>query len=95
VSITQVVLAVTTKRRKRGNRRWKRKLFDIAKVVMEKEVQLSKCLQILGPTEYYQRQSAILLLLTCKKENLKEKLADEEVSMMIQKFDRNPESSLK
>jgi hypothetical protein len=85
----------------------------MAKVVMEKEVQLSECLQILGPVEYHRRQSAILLLLTCKKENLKEKrqsaillfltckkenlkkkLADEKGSMMIQKFDRDKESSL-
>jgi hypothetical protein len=62
--------------------------------MMEKEVQLSKCLYILGPTQYQQWQSAILLLLTCKKENLKEKLAEEKVSMMIQKFEGDKESSL-
>jgi hypothetical protein len=38
------------KRRNQGNQRGKKKLFNIAKAVMEKEVQLSKCLQILGPT---------------------------------------------
>ena len=82
------------KRRKQGKRRGKKKTCDIVKVVMEKEVQLSECLHILGPTEYHRRQTAILRLLTCKKENLKEKLAEEKVSRMIQKFDPNKESSL-
>jgi hypothetical protein len=39
------------KQRKQGNLRGKKKLCNIARVVMEKEVQLSECLQILGPTE--------------------------------------------
>jgi hypothetical protein len=43
---------------------------------MEKEVQLSECLKKLGPTEYHRQQSAILLLPTYKKENLKEKLVE-------------------
>jgi hypothetical protein len=82
------------KQRKRGNQRGKTKLFDIAKVVMKKEVQLFECLQVLDPTEYHERQSTLLLLLNCKKKNLKEKLADKKVSLMIEKFDRDKESSL-
>jgi hypothetical protein len=63
-------------------------------MVMEKEVRLPECLALLGSTEYNRQQAAILLHLTCKKDNMQEKLAGEKVDMMIQKCDRDKENSV-
>ena len=61
-----------SKRRNRGNNHGQRELFDLERVVMEKEVQLLEVARSLGPDEYTRRCKRIDTSLKSKDENLRE-----------------------
>jgi hypothetical protein len=74
-------------RRKRGNYRGKKKLFDFQRTVELKEAELAAVGLALGPIEFAKRQQAILKALLSKSSNLKEKEGTEKVSKMMSTYD--------
>jgi hypothetical protein len=74
-------------RRKRGNYRGKKKLFDFEQIVFLKEAQLAAAARALGPIEFAKRQASITKALLSKSSNLKEKDGTEKVSKMMSSYD--------
>jgi hypothetical protein len=77
------------KRRKRGNHKGKKKLFDLERVVKEKEVLLAAVAITLGPDEYKTRCKRIDTSLKSKEENLREKSGKEKSKKMMERIDEN------
>jgi hypothetical protein len=73
-------------RRKRGNYRGKKKLFNFQQTVELKEAELAAVGRALGPVEFNRRQQAILKALLSKTSNLKEKEGTEKVSKMMSTY---------
>jgi hypothetical protein len=74
-------------RRKRGNYRGKKKLFDLQQILELKEYQLAEVARKLGPIEFCKRQEAITKALLSKVSNLKEKDGTEKVAKMMSTYD--------
>jgi hypothetical protein len=74
-------------RRKRGNYRGKKKLFDFQRAVELKEAELAAVGRALGPIEFAKRKQAIMKALLSKTSNLKEKEGTEKVSKMMSTYD--------
>ena len=75
------------KRRKCGNNRGKKKLFDLEQVVTEKEVLLAAVARTLGPNEYKTRCKRIDTSLKSKEENLREISGKEKSKKMMLEID--------
>jgi hypothetical protein len=77
------------KRRNRGNNRGKKKLFDLERVVKEKEMQLAAVARSLGPNDYQVRCKRIDTCLKSKEENLREKSGKAKSQKLMQHIDEN------
>jgi hypothetical protein len=75
-------------RRKRGNYRGKKKLFDFHRIVKTKEAELAAVAQELGANEYLKRQNEITEALLSKTSNLKEKDETKQVTKMMKSYDK-------
>jgi hypothetical protein len=75
------------RRRKRGNNRGRKKLFDLERVVKEKEMQLAAVARSLGTDEYKKRCKRIDTCLKSKDENLREKSGKTKSLKLIERID--------
>ena len=76
-------------RRKRGNFRGKKKLFDLERIVDRKETELAEVGEALGPIEFMTRKKAITMALLSKTSNLKEREGTDKVSKMMLSYDND------
>jgi hypothetical protein len=76
-------------RRKRGNYRGKKKLFDLQQILELKEYQLAEVARKLGPIKFCKCQEAIMKAFLSKVSNLKEKDGTEKVTKMMSTYDND------
>jgi hypothetical protein len=74
-------------RRKRGNRRGKKKLLDLHRVVLKKEKELLEVASHLGPEKFLKRSKSICESLTSKEENLRERTGKEKSKQLMARID--------
>jgi hypothetical protein len=70
-------------RRQRGNISGKKKLFDLQRVVLKKEMGLLEVARHLGSEKFLKRSKSIYDSLTSKEENLREKTGKEKLTILI------------
>jgi hypothetical protein len=73
--------------RKRGNRRGKKKLLDLHRVVLKKEKELLEVPRHLGPEKFLKRSKSICESLTSKEENLRERTGKEKSKQLMARID--------
>jgi hypothetical protein len=76
-------------RRQRGNRSGKKKLFDLQRVVLKKEMELLEVARHLNSEKFMKRSKSIYDSLTLKEENLREKIGKEKPTKLIARINEN------
>jgi hypothetical protein len=78
---------VGPRRRKRGNRKGRKKLFDLQAVVLKKEKELLGVANHLGQVLFLKRSKSIYESLISKEENLREKTGKEKSQQLMARID--------